>query len=240
MYFIRRNLLLGSAIVFCYLAVILYTGKIADVSLSDEAHVYGTQQAYGRAVVDHRVSLSDVRAVAKVQPARLQTLNSEIKSAMTIGSYNEFSSISNLAMAEVGTNNIGRSVQANLANTEVTFTKVINASANVNTRARVTAKLEALRKRHQDPNYKVELEKRRLSSVLNTVIFILGIAIIALTLCGDNQKQEFDEKMIFLSALILLDFMFIGGLFTMLLPLIGLAILYGRQYLTTHFTPHQE
>ncbi|MCJ8301554.1 hypothetical protein [Shewanella sp.] len=231
MYFIRRNLLLGLAIVLCYLAVIFYTGKLEDVSLSDEAHVYGTEQAYGRAVVDHRVSLSDIREVAKVQTARPH----EIKNTITISRYNEFSSVNNPAMAEVGTNNIGRSVQANLANTNV-----IKSSANVNTRASVTARLEALRKRHQDPNYKVELEKRRLSSVLNTAIFLLGIAIISLTLSGDNQKREFDEKMIFLSALIFIDFVFIGGQFTMLMPLIGLAVLYGRQYLSTNFTPHQE
>ena len=231
MYFIRRNLLLGLAIVLCYLAVILYTGKLEDVSLSDEAHVYGTEQAYGRAVVDHRVSLSDIREVAKVQTARPH----ETKNTITISSYNEFSSVNNPAMAEIGTNNIGRSVQANLANT-----KVVKSSANVNTRAGVTARLEALRKRHQDPNYKVELEKRRVSSVLNTAIFLLGIAIISLTLSGDNQKREFDEKMIFLSALIFIDVVFIGGQFTMLMPLIGLAVLYGRQYLSTNFTPHQE
>ncbi|MBL4815931.1 MAG: hypothetical protein JKY74_10650, partial [Shewanella sp.] len=71
-------------------------------------------------------------------------------------------------------------------------------------------------------------------------IFLLGIAIISLTLSGDNQKREFDEKMIFLSALIFIDVVFIGGQFTMLMPLIGLAVLYGRQYLSTNFTPHQE
>ena len=236
MYFIRRNLVLGLAIVLCYLAVTLYTGKLEDVSLSDEAHVYGTEQAYGRAVVDHRVSLSDIREVAQGQIERPY----ETKNIITISSYNEFSSVTNPAMAEVGTNNLGRGVKANLANTSSIKTGDINGSNNVNTRASVTARLEALRELHKDPNYKVELEKRRLSSVLNTAIFLLGIAIISLTLSGDNQKREFDEKMIFLSALILIDFVFIGGQFTMLMPLIGLAVLYSRQYLSTNFTPHQE
>ena len=235
MYFIRRNLLLGLTIVLCYLAVILYTGKLEDVSLSDESHVYGTEQAYGRAVIEHRVSLSDIREVALVQATPPLELNSETNNTLTISSYNEFSSVSNPAMAEVGTNNMGRGVKANLVNT-----KDIKTSDKMNTRESVTARLEALRKLQMDPNYKVEIEKRRLSSMLNTSIFLLGIAIISLVLTGDNLKREFDQKMVFLSVLILIDFVFIAGQFTMLMPLIGLAVLYSRHYLSTNFTPHQE
>ncbi|AQS37965.1 hypothetical protein Sps_02813 [Shewanella psychrophila] len=240
MYFIRRNLLLGLAIVLCYLAVIFYTGKLEHVSLSDEAHVYGTEQAYGRVAVEHRVSMSDIRAIAQVQLEKPQSPSSETKNTIAISSYNEFSSVTNPAMAEVGTNNLGRGVKANLSNTSGIKTGDIKSNDKVNTRESVTARLEALRKLHKDPNYKVELEKRRLSSVLNTAIFLLGITIISLVLSGENQKREFDEKMVFLSALILIDFAFIAGQYTMLMPLIGLAVLYSRHYLSTNFTPHQE
>ncbi|BAJ03606.1 hypothetical protein [Shewanella violacea] len=235
MYFIRRNLLLGLAIVLCYLAVILYSDKLEGVSLSTEAHVYGTEQAYGRAAVDHRVSLSDIRDMAQVKTLGPQSGYTQLKNAINISSYNEFSSVTNPTMAEVGSNKKGSGVQANMLKSNLSKT-----SDKVIARASVTARLEALRELHQQPSYKVKIEKRRVNSVLNLAIFFLGGAIMLLVLTGDNHKREFDKKMVFLSALILIDFVFIGGQFTMLMPLIGLAVLYGRHYLSNNFTPHEE
>lgn len=89
-------------------------------------------------------------------------------------------------------------------------------------------------------NRTVRIEKLRVASVLNSFIFLLGASIFSLVLVGENQKTEFDEKMLFLCALILINFVFIGGQSTMLLPLIGLAMLHGRRYLGKHFMPHEE
>lgn len=86
----------------------------------------------------------------------------------------------------------------------------------------------------------VELERTRIASVLNAAVFLLGVTIVSLVFTGENISSEFDEKVIFLSTLILIDVLFIGGLYTMALPVLGLILLYGRRYLGTYFTPHQE
>lgn len=215
MYSIKRNLLIGITIVICYLLVSIYSTKLATISDSEQTHLYGTEDAYGRhSEVSTRVSLSELTKHGKIseeQRAKTNMLSDSVASGFRHTS--EFSSVSGVAQY-AGTNPMA-----------------------YRTTSKSTYKADELGVKE---SRSVRVEKLRVSSVLNTFTFLLGISIISLVLVGDNHKSEFDEKMLFLSALILIDFVFIGGQYTMLLPLIGLALLHGRRYLGTHFTPHQE
>ncbi|WP_076416569.1 hypothetical protein [Shewanella sp. UCD-KL12] len=216
MYSIKRNLLLGIVVVSCFVMVNIYSSKLASISSSEQAHLYGTEQAYGRHFEEStRVSFSKLRKqgqVSEEQRANRQVTSAK-SSALELNHANEFSSVSGISQY---------------------------SAASRTTYQAAYQKNEQLNNTGNSEGKSLRVEKLRVSSVLNTFTFLFGISIISLVLVGDNQKAEFDEKMLFLSTLILIDFMFIGGKFTMLLPLIGLAILHARRYLGSHFTPHQE
>ncbi len=115
-----------------------------------------------------------------------------------------------------------------------------NSSYRSNEYGSVNRRADSAGVTRQSQKNSVELERTRIASVLNAAVFLLGVTIVSLVFTGENIRSEFDEKVIFLSTLIFIDALFIGGQYTMALPVFGLILLYGRRYLGTYFTPHQE
>ncbi len=216
MYSIKRNLLLGIVVFICFLMVNIYSTKLASISSSEQAHLYGTEKAYGRHFEEStRVSFSQLREVGEVSQEQriVRPVRAVNSSDIQLNHANEFSSVSGIS-------------HYSAANRTSYKTAYQQSNREIN--------------RGNPQTKSIRVEKLRVSSVLNTFTFLFGISIISLVLVGENQKAEFDEKMLFLSTLIIINFVFIGGQFTMLLPLVGLAVLHARRYLGTHFTPHEE
>lgn len=206
MYSIKRNLLLGLAIVFCYIFVSIYSAKLDDVSFATQAHQYGTDLAYNASEFDDmRVSPATIYNRAKINHLHEAPRDSRERSDKD-------------SKSGISRNNAYRS----------------NEYGSVNLRG------DKLGVTQQPRINSVELERTRVASILNAAVFLLGVTIVSLALTGEKIKSEFDEKVIFLSTLILIDALFIGGEYTMVLPVFGLILLYGRRYLGTYFTPHQE
>jgi len=206
MYSIKRNLLLGLAIVFCYIFVSIYSAKLDDVSFATQAHQYGTDLAYNAS------EFGDIR----VSPATIYN-RAKINHLHSAGD----------ASRERSDKDSQRGITRNNAYRSNEYESLNRRADNVG----VT---------RQSQINSVELEKTRVAGILNAAVFLLGVTIVSLVFTGENTGSEFDEKVIFLSTLILIDVLFIGGDYTMVLPVFGLILLYGRRYLGTYFTPHQE
>lgn len=206
MYSIKRNFLLGLSIVFFYIFVCFYSGKLDEVSFATQAHQYGTDMAYNAfelgelrvspSTIYNRAKISPLHSVGKESSQRSDKENKREISRTSGYKGNEYGSVSRLA------NNAG-------------VTRQLGKNS-------------------------VELERKKIASVLNAAIFILGVTIVSLVFTGENTHSEFNEKVMFLSILILVDALFISGQYTMSLPAFGLILLYGRRYLGTYFTSHQE
>ncbi|WP_299795472.1 hypothetical protein [uncultured Shewanella sp.] len=194
MYSIRRNLLLGLAVLFCYTLVCIYSARLENVSMATQAHQYGTDLAYNASeLVESRVSPATIYNRARIDhlhPAG----GDKARNSTYRGS--EFSSVNSRVGSAVG----GQKSQIN----------------------------------------SVEFERGRVSSILNAAIFLLGVTIASLAFTGENMGAEFNDKVVFLSLLVLIDALFIAGPYTMALPVAGVILLYGRRYLGGYFTPHQE
>ncbi|WP_394147394.1 hypothetical protein [Shewanella atlantica] len=206
MYSIRRNLLLGLAVVFCYIFVTVYSAKLADVSFATQAHQYGTDRAYNASeLVERRVSPASIYNRAKIN-----SLHSSARAGRVTSDKD----------SQSGT-------RRNYAyrSSEYESIKRRSGNAGVNRGARLNS---------------VELERARVAAIVNAGIFLLGVTIATLVFTGENIGSEFNDKVIFLSILILIDLLFIRGEYTMILPLSGVILLYGRRYLGPYFTPHQE